>query len=140
FEAQVARTPRAPAVLFQGGALTYAELEARANRLAHELIERGAAPEQIVALALPRSVDIVVAQLAVAKAGAAFLPVDPAYPAERIAFMLADARPVLVLTLGSLAGELPALHSGAVLALDHPATIAANRTMPPRAPTDAAPS
>src|SRR5207302_8492799 len=105
FEAQVARTPDAPAVLCETGALTYAELEARANRLAHLLIEGGAGPERIVALALPRSVEIVVAQLAVVKAGAAYLPVDPAYPAERISFMLADARPVLVLTLSDLVHE-----------------------------------
>ena len=65
--------------------------------LAHVLIQRGVGPERVVALALPRSVEIVVAELAVAKAGAAFLPVDPGYPAERIAFMLADARPVLTL-------------------------------------------
>ncbi|MGH8574481.1 MAG: AMP-binding protein, partial [Gammaproteobacteria bacterium] len=80
FEAQVARTPDSPALLFSDGTLAYAELEIRANRLANLLIARGAGPEQIVALALPRSVDIVVAQLAVMKAGAAFLPVDPEYP------------------------------------------------------------
>ena len=84
----------------------------RANQLARLLIARGAGPERIVALALPRSVEIVVAQLAVAKAGAAFLPIDPAYPAERIAFMLADSRPVLVLTLAEVAAELPPVGEG----------------------------
>ncbi|MGH3884232.1 MAG: condensation domain-containing protein, partial [Pseudonocardiaceae bacterium] len=103
-EAAVARTPDAPAVIFDGGVVSFAELDARANRLAGLLIARGAGPERIVALALPRSVEIVVAQLAVAKAGAAFLPVDPAYPAERIGFMLADAAPVLVLTVAAVAG------------------------------------
>jgi non-ribosomal peptide synthetase component F len=107
FEAQVARTPDAPALLFDGGSHTFAELEARANRLAHLLIARGAGPERVVALALPRSVEIIVAQLAVLKAGAAFLPVDPAYPAERIAFMLADAEPVVVLTTAGIAPGLP---------------------------------
>ena len=90
FQAKVARTPDAPAVLFEDGTadgrvVTYAELEHRANRLARAVIARGAGPERVVALMLPRSVEIVVAQLAVAKAGAAFLPVDPAYPPERIA-------------------------------------------------------
>ncbi|MCE7000690.1 non-ribosomal peptide synthase/polyketide synthase [Saccharothrix sp. S26] len=95
-EAQVERTPHAVAVT---GAeeLTFAELNARANRLAHHLIGLGAGPERIVALRLPRSVDLLVAELAVLKAGAAFLPVDPEYPAERIAFMLDDARPLVVL-------------------------------------------
>src|SRR5579875_364484 len=103
FEAQAARTPDQPALVSDGATHSYADVEARANRLAHALIARGAGPERIVALALPRSVDIVVAQLAVLKAGAAFLPVDPAYPAERIAFMLADTRPVSVLTRRDIA-------------------------------------
>jgi amino acid adenylation domain-containing protein/non-ribosomal peptide synthase protein (TIGR01720 family) len=137
FEAQVARTPGAPAVLSETSALSYAELEARANRLAHLLIGHGAAPERIVALALPRSVEIVVAQLAVVKAGAAYLPVDPAYPEERISFMLADAQPVLVLTLGDLVHELGCLDGTPVLVVDHPATAAALAGMPCRAPTDA---
>jgi amino acid adenylation domain-containing protein/non-ribosomal peptide synthase protein (TIGR01720 family) len=111
FEAQVARTPEAPAVVFDGGSLSFAELDARANRLAHVLIGRGVGPEGIVALVLPRSVEIVVAQLAVAKAGGAYLPVDPAYPVERIAFMLADSLPVLVITTAEFAGVLPAVDS-----------------------------
>ncbi len=98
FEAQARRTADLPAVIFPGGSLSYAQLDLRANQLARLLIRRGAAPERVVALALPRSTQIVVATLAVAKAGAAFLPVDPAYPAERIRFMLADAGPALVVT------------------------------------------
>jgi amino acid adenylation domain-containing protein/non-ribosomal peptide synthase protein (TIGR01720 family) len=97
-EEQVARTPDAPALIFDGGSISYAELNARANRLARRLAERGAEPERIVAVMLPRSVDIIVAELAVAKTGAAFLPVDPAYPQARIDFMLTDANPVIVLT------------------------------------------
>ncbi|WP_086820609.1 non-ribosomal peptide synthetase [Allokutzneria sp. NRRL B-24872] len=97
FEARVARSPNALAVLDGDRRLSYAELNAWANRLAHKLIAAGAGPEKIVALVLPRSVDIVVAQLAVLKAGAAYLPVDPAYPRERIAYMIDDARPLLVL-------------------------------------------
>ncbi|WP_158892216.1 non-ribosomal peptide synthetase [Amycolatopsis anabasis] len=98
FEAQVARTPDLPAVVSGGFALSYVELNERANRLAHALIARGAGPEQLVALRLPRSVDLIVAILAVLKAGAAYLPIDPDYPAERIAYLLEDARPALVLT------------------------------------------
>ncbi|HEY0500383.1 MAG TPA: amino acid adenylation domain-containing protein, partial [Kutzneria sp.] len=97
-EAQTARTPDAIAVLADT-TLTFAELDRRANRLARKLIAGGAGPEKIVALALPRSVEIIVAQLAVLKAGAAYLPIDPAYPAERIEFMLSDARPVLTITM-----------------------------------------
>ncbi|MFE4412486.1 amino acid adenylation domain-containing protein [Streptomyces sp. NPDC056821] len=103
FEAQAEATPANDAVVFDGGALTYAQLNARANRLARLLMQRGVGPESIVALALPRSVGMVVAQLAVLKAGAAYLPVDPDYPAERIRFMLQDARPRIVVTGGGTA-------------------------------------
>ena len=97
FEAAADRHPDAPAVLSPDIRLSYAELDARANRLAHRLITRGVGPGRIVALVLPRSVEIVVAQLAVAKAGGAHLPVDPGYPAGRIAWMLEDAAPHLTL-------------------------------------------
>ncbi len=140
FQAQVARTPDAPALVFAGPArtepLSYAELEARANRLAHLLIAGGAGPEQIVALVLPRSADIVIAQLAVLKAGAAFLPVDPAYPAERLAFMVTDARPVSVLTRAALAAALPVVEGVPVLVVDEPALRSDLARMPDRAPTD----
>ncbi len=116
FQAQVARTPREPALTGADGTLTYAAVNARANRLARVLVRHGAGPERVVALALPRSADLVVAQLAAAKAGAAFLPIDPDHPAERVAFTLADARPVLVLTRSSAA---PAgVGATATLALD----------------------
>ncbi|WP_189267314.1 non-ribosomal peptide synthase/polyketide synthase [Streptomyces fuscichromogenes] len=97
FEAQVRATPEAPAVVFEDTVLTYRELNRRANRLAHALIARGVGPEQVVALRLPRSTELVVAVLAVLKTGAAYLPVDPDYPAARIAYMLQDARPAVVL-------------------------------------------
>ncbi len=96
FEAQAARTPDAPAVTFEGSSISYAELNARANRLARYLVERGAGPERPVALVLPRSADLVVAVLAVLKSGAPYVPIDPDHPDDRIAFMLADADPVLV--------------------------------------------
>ncbi|WP_370963939.1 non-ribosomal peptide synthase/polyketide synthase [Amycolatopsis sp. cg9] len=95
-EAQADRTPGAAALVSEDEAVTFAELNARANRLARLLAERGAGPERVVAVLLPRSVALVVTELAVAKTGAAFLPVDPGYPAERIRFMLEDAEPVLV--------------------------------------------
>ncbi|MGI5163448.1 amino acid adenylation domain-containing protein [Spirillospora sp. CA-253888] len=107
FEAQAAARPDAPAVTFEGATLGYGELEARANRLAHRLIERGVGPERFVALALPRSAELVVAVLAVLKAGAAYVPIDPDYPADRIAYMLEDARPALAITVAEAAGTLP---------------------------------
>ncbi|WP_344096030.1 amino acid adenylation domain-containing protein [Streptomyces stramineus] len=107
FRAQAARTPDAPAVEDGGTVLTYAGLDARANRLAHHLIGLGAGPERVVALALPRSADLVVCVLAVLKTGAAYLPVDPDYPADRITYMLQDARPALVITTPELAESLP---------------------------------
>ncbi|HYS36888.1 MAG TPA: amino acid adenylation domain-containing protein, partial [Pseudonocardiaceae bacterium] len=113
-EARVAADPTAIAVASPTGELTYSELNQRANRLAHLMIARGVGPTKIVALALARSVEIVVAQLATMKTGAAFVPVDPDYPAERIAFMLADSRPALVLTTSNV--TLPA--GNEVLTLD----------------------
>ncbi|WP_440901855.1 condensation domain-containing protein, partial [Actinosynnema sp.] len=96
FRAVADRTPGATAVVGAAEALTYAELDARANRFAHARGALGAGPEDGVALRLPRSVELVVAVLGVLKAGAAYLPVDPAYPAARIELMLADARCALV--------------------------------------------
>ncbi|MFE7594354.1 amino acid adenylation domain-containing protein, partial [Kitasatospora sp. NPDC057512] len=106
FAAQVAATPDALALACGGTELTYRQLNERANRFAHVLIARGVGPERLVAVALPRSVESVVAVLGVLKAGAAYLPVDPAYPAERIAFMLVDARPVLVVDDPALVTEV----------------------------------
>ncbi|WP_219536740.1 non-ribosomal peptide synthetase [Nonomuraea guangzhouensis] len=97
FEEQVRRTPGEPALALGADRLTYAELNGRANRLAHQLISQGVGPERVVALKLPRSADLVIAALAVLKAGGVCLPVDPAYPQARIEGMLADARPALVI-------------------------------------------
>ncbi|MFJ4816067.1 amino acid adenylation domain-containing protein [Streptomyces sp. NPDC088801] len=102
FQRQVARTPDAEAVLTDDVTLSYAELNTRANRLAHLMIRRGIGPERYVAVRLPRSADLIVAFLAVLKTGAAYLPVDPAYPAERIRYILSDARPVLMVTSSAL--------------------------------------
>ncbi len=117
-EAQAATQPNRPALLFQGRALTYHELNARANQLARTLVHGGAGPDGLVALAIPRSPDMVVAALAVLKSGAAYLPIDPTYPADRIAYMLADARPMLALTTGDVSAAVPELASVARLELD----------------------
>ncbi|MBL3671549.1 amino acid adenylation domain-containing protein, partial [Streptomyces sp. M2CJ-2] len=135
FEAQAARTPDATAVVFQGDEVSYAELDARANRLARLLIARGAGPERLVALALPRSAQMMVALLAVLKAGAAYLPVDPGYPADRIAYMLTDAAPALVVTTSGAAGVLPT--GTAALVLDDPGTRELLERQPATAPCDA---
>ncbi|MBW5421895.1 amino acid adenylation domain-containing protein, partial [Streptomyces sp. BG9H] len=106
-ERQAARTPDATAVEHGARTLTYRELDGRADRLARELIARGVGPETVVAVSLPRSADLVVALLAVLKAGGAYLPVDPRYPGARLAHILADARPVLLLTDTERLGSLP---------------------------------
>ncbi|WP_218053903.1 non-ribosomal peptide synthetase [Streptomyces rhizosphaericus] len=118
FEARAARTPDAVAVMGDGGPLTYRELNERANRLARLLIAAGAGPERFVALALPRTPELVVAVLAVLKSGAAYLPVDPAYPAERIAFMLGDIAPDTVVTTGEVADRIPTGAGGGRILLD----------------------
>ena len=102
FAAQVARTPDAVAVVCEGRSLTYRELDEAANRLAHLLVGRGAGPGQCVALLFPRSAEAIVAILAVLKTGAAYLPIDPALPAARIGFMLADAAPMAAVTTDAI--------------------------------------
>jgi amino acid adenylation domain-containing protein len=121
FQSQVARAPDAPAIFFEGIEISYGELNRRANRLARLLISRGAGPERFVAIAMPRSPEMVVAVLAVLKAGAAYVPVDPAYPADRIAYMLSETSPAAVLTTAAVAATLPA--GLPLLAVDDPATI-----------------
>ncbi|MFJ8435263.1 amino acid adenylation domain-containing protein [Kitasatospora sp. NPDC094019] len=107
FEAAALADPGATAVSCDGGTLTYAELGARADRLARLLAARGIGPGTIVALALPRSLDLVTGLLAVAKSGAAYLPLDPEYPADRLAYMLADAAPAALLTDTATAPRMP---------------------------------
>ncbi|HKV11084.1 MAG TPA: amino acid adenylation domain-containing protein [Thermoanaerobaculia bacterium] len=110
-EAQVDLAPEAVAVSFAGATLTCRELDERANRLAHRLIALGCGPEQRAALFLERSTELIVALLAVLKSGAAYLPLDPDHPAERIAFQAADGTPAVVLTQAHLAGRLPAVEA-----------------------------
>ena len=97
FAAQVARTPDATAVVFADEQLSYAQLDARANQLAHHLRGLGVGPEVVVGLCVERSLEMMVGLLGILKAGGAYLPLDPDYPPERLAFMMEDARaPVLV--------------------------------------------
>jgi amino acid adenylation domain-containing protein len=135
-EWQARQAPDATALADGDVTVSYAELNLRANRLARLFIGRGIGPEQIVALALPRSVEIVVAIVAVGKAGAAYLPVDPGYPAERIAFMLADAAPVLLCTTQPLVAGLPPTEVPH-LVLDDPGSIGAALEQDTADPADA---
>ncbi|MET8082178.1 amino acid adenylation domain-containing protein [Streptomyces sp. NPDC005303] len=118
---QVELCPDAPAVLCGGERLSYRELDERANRLARELIARGIGPEHLVAVALKQSVALLVALLGVLKSGAAYVPVDPAYPAARLEQVLRDAEPALLLTVAPIVGALPGI-SSPVLLLDSVAT------------------
>ncbi|MFE9727906.1 amino acid adenylation domain-containing protein [Streptomyces sp. NPDC005794] len=124
FEAQTARTPLAPAVRHGGREVAYAELNDRANRLARLLATEGAGPEDTVAVLLPRGPELITALVAVQKAGAAYVPLDTELPTERIAHMLDDAGPVLVIALTGTQDALPA-GAGPVVCLDAPATEAA---------------
>ncbi|NEE15051.1 amino acid adenylation domain-containing protein, partial [Streptomyces sp. SID7499] len=121
FEAQVARTPEAVAVVTDGAQVSFAELDARANRLAHHLAAQGVAAESVVGLCLPRGLEMITGILAVWKAGAGYLPVDPEYPAERIAYVLRDSGAVLTLTTEEILDDLPA-GRGRLIALDGPLT------------------
>jgi amino acid adenylation domain-containing protein len=105
FERQAAARPDAVAVLFEEQSLTYGELNARANQLAHELIARGVQPDDRVAIRAERSLEMVVGLLGILKAGGAYVPIDPTYPADRVQYMLHDAAPKAVLTQEMLAGD-----------------------------------
>nr|WP_269749532.1 non-ribosomal peptide synthetase [Xenorhabdus lircayensis] len=122
FEAQVQRTPDALAVIFEAQSLSYAELNCRANRLAHHLIALGVRPDDHVALCVERGMDMIIGLFGILKAGGAYVPLDPAYPAERLAYMLNDAAPVAVLTQTALRHRLlsadPLISDMAVIAID----------------------
>ncbi|HLL48570.1 MAG TPA: amino acid adenylation domain-containing protein, partial [Longimicrobiaceae bacterium] len=109
FEEQARRTPGAVAVVFGGEALTYLQLDERANRLARHLVRLGVGPEVRVGLCLERGLEVMVAILGVMKAGGAYVPVDPAHPAERIGYTLEDSEVALVLTQERLRERLPAV-------------------------------
>ncbi|WP_374586473.1 amino acid adenylation domain-containing protein, partial [Pseudoduganella sp.] len=107
FEAHAAATPDALAVVYKDEEISYAALNARANRLAHRLLAMGVQPDDRVAICVERGIDMVAGVLGVLKAGACYLPLDPGYPDERLAFMLRDSAPVALLTHASLAQSLP---------------------------------
>ncbi|MBW5254947.1 amino acid adenylation domain-containing protein, partial [Streptomyces sp. P01-B04] len=119
FEAQV--VAGAAAVSCEGVSLSYGELNAAANRLARVLVDRGVGPESLIAVALPRSTEMIVTLLGVLKAGAAYVPVDPSYPADRIAYLLDDANPALVIATSQVANDL---NGDGWLLLDAPETVA----------------
>ncbi|HYG08482.1 MAG TPA: amino acid adenylation domain-containing protein, partial [Pyrinomonadaceae bacterium] len=117
FELQAERTPEATALEFQGQRLTYAELNARANQLAHHLRGLGVGAEVLVGICVERSIDLVVGLLGILKSGGAYVPLDPAYPQERLALMLSDAGVPVLLTQESLRGRFDE-HQGTVMYLD----------------------
>ncbi|MFE0178475.1 amino acid adenylation domain-containing protein, partial [Streptomyces sp. NPDC059002] len=123
FAARTALAPQATALVSGDTELTYRELDARAERLARRLADLGAGPERVVGVALPRSAELIVTLLAVLKSGAAFLPLDPQLPAERLEFMLKDADPMCVVTRADTADGLPTA-GRALLVLDDVADLA----------------
>jgi amino acid adenylation domain-containing protein len=127
FEEQVNLSPEAPALLDDEGEVSYAELNARANRLARFLVQRGIGPDQVVAVALPKCAELIVVLLAVTKSGAAYLPIDPSYPAERVKHMLSDSAPALLLTTQDAA--VPSLNTPPLVAVDSPKTRSRLTTM-----------
>ena len=123
FEDQVSKTPDLTAVMDEHTVLSYTDLNKRANRLSHLLLEKGIGPEKFVAIALNRSVDMVISMLAVLKTGAAYLPIDPDYPTDRIDFMLNDARPSSIITSKELSSKLSGAHGAERIVLDEEETI-----------------
>ena len=133
FEDQARRTPHEPAVVFGAESLTYAELDARANRLAHHLVRLGVGPEVRVGVCLERGLEVMVCILGVMKAGGAYVPADPAHPAGRIGYVMADSGVCILLTQERLRGRLPAGGALRVLAVDAEwETIAAHPAGAPR--------
>jgi amino acid adenylation domain-containing protein len=114
---QARRTPHAVAVSFEDDQLTFIELDRRANHLAHRLRELGVGPDAVVGVCMHRSLELIVALLGILKAGGAYMPLDPDHPTDRLAFMLSEVRPPIVLTSAALRGRVPAT-SAHVLILD----------------------
>ncbi len=138
FERQVARTPAAVAVVFGDEHLTYGELDARANRLAHHLRRAGVGPEARVAIHVERSLEMVVGVLGVLKAGGAYVPLDPGYPPERLSFMMADSGASVLLTQDRLASGAPTSGACVVrLDADWPRIADGDATAPPCGATPA---
>uniref|UniRef100_UPI003EBAA0E6 amino acid adenylation domain-containing protein n=1 Tax=Kutzneria buriramensis TaxID=1045776 RepID=UPI003EBAA0E6 len=123
FERQVARGADRPAVVFEGRTLTYGEFDTRVNRVAHWLLDNGVEPGSVVGVRLPRSFDLVVAIYAIVRAGAVFLPMETDLPAERVAWMVADAEPALVIEEMPDAAGYPAENPGVRVSADHAAYV-----------------
>src|SRR5262249_50990327 len=118
FAAQVARSPDAVAAIFAERQLTYRELDERSSQLAHYLRARGVGPEVVVGLCLDRSRESSVVLIGMSKGGGAYLPLDPDYPRERLAFMLGDADARLIVTQSALRAQLPASGGAQPICLD----------------------
>ncbi|GGA41733.1 hypothetical protein GCM10010981_33430 [Dyella nitratireducens] len=125
FEAQATRTPEHVALMHEGVALSYAELNRRANQLAHHLRELGVGPERLAGICMTRTPDLIVSLLGVLKAGGAYVPLDPAYPPERIVAMLTDAQPSVLLTQQALRDGLPPVAGTQVFCIDAEAALLA---------------
>ena len=134
FERQVAQTPNAVALEMEGLSLSYADLNQQANRLAHFLIARGVGPEKLVGICLERSFNVIVALLAIEKAGAAYVPLDAAYPQARLAYMMEDSVPALVISASHLRDRLP--ENAEILELDSPEIKSALMQLPAHNPGD----
>ncbi|MGJ5676043.1 MAG: amino acid adenylation domain-containing protein [Nostochopsis sp.] len=126
FEAQVEKTPDAVAVVFEDQELTYCELNAKANQLAHHLQELGVKPEVLVGICVERSLDMAIGLLAILKAGGAYIPLDPSYPKERLVYMLEDSQPSVLLTQQYLVESLPT-HKAKVVCIDGDWRVIANK-------------
>ncbi len=136
FEAQVKRTPDAVAVICGDRSMSYRELDIASNRLAHELRRRGVEPASRVAVILDRSPELMVALLAILKSGSAYIPLDPAYPTERLQYVFENSRPAAIITQASLRGRL--LHEAmSVIVVDSQSLLIAEQSAEPLAPAAA---
>ena len=136
FEEQVARTPDAAAIVFHGQSISYRELQARANQVANLLVARGVKRGDLVGVLMDRSTEMVVSLWAVLKVGAAYVPLDPAYPSHRLAIMVEDARPALILTQAARIEQVAAVKAEAV-AVDRPDTFDGVSTATPHVAIEA---
>lgn len=132
-EAQAVATPTATALIFRDKAMSYRELNAQANRLAHRLIEHGAGPDKLIGIATERSLEMVIGLLAILKAGAAYVPLDPDYPEDRLAYMFADSGIRMLLTQSALLERLPLRETIQTWCLDREEIYSANEANPGRA-------
>ncbi|MEB0233287.1 AMP-binding protein, partial [Undibacterium sp. 10I3] len=126
FEQQAAAHPEATALVFEQQQLSYGELNQRANQLAHYLIAQGIGPDQRVAICIERGIEMIVGLLGILKAGAAYVPLDPAYPKDRLDYMLQDCNPAMLLTQRALLPFLP-VTSVPLLAIDDASAVLANQ-------------